>query len=93
MIVRQKVLSGEMPSKIIAELRAGGAHWQESTREFILSFPETGTSILYEVRTLGLGLYRSEQGSLDILDFQILTQMKAAGLPVTLPPDPVGCGE
>ena len=78
-----------MPSKIIAGLRANGATWQQVTREFLLSFPEMGTSILHEVRTLGLGTYHAEQGSLDILDFQILEQMKAAGLPVSVPSEPM----
>lgn len=88
MNIREKVFDGEMPSKIIAELRDGGATSQEVTREFVLAFPETGTNILDTVRKLGLGMYKSEPVSLSILDYLILRQLSEAGLSISVPPDP-----
>ena len=87
-IVRKKIFDGEMPSQVIADLRRNGATWQELTREFILSFPETHTSIMSNLRTLGLGMYAQEPSSLAILDYLILRQLSAAGVPVRVPPEP-----
>ena len=88
MSIREKIIAGDMPSKLIAELRDGGATWQEATREFVLAFPETGTEILDSVRKLGLGMYSAEQDSLNILDYLILRRIRDAGLFISVPPEP-----
>ena len=85
---REQILDGEMPSQVIEALRRSGTTWQELTRDFILSFPETHTSIASNVRVLGQGLYAREPGSLGVLDYMILKELRAAGLPVKVPAKP-----
>ena len=88
MTIREQILAGEMPSQVVADLRRSGSTWQETTRDFILSFPETHTAISSNVRILGQGMYSREPGSLEVLDYMILKELSAAGLPVKLPAKP-----
>lgn len=89
MNIRERVLNSELPSKIIADMRTSGAKWQDATRDFIFAFPETGTGILPLVRKLSLGMYAHEAGSIDTIDYLILSQLAGAGLTVNVPPKPV----
>jgi hypothetical protein len=87
MKIKERILSGELPSVIIFEMLSSAALWQDASDKFASEFPGVD-SIISSLRKLSSSMYNKDKRSVETLDYLILLGLFEAGFSVIVPVEP-----